>query len=571
LLRHAKLHPAQFATLRQRVGRVFARVPGVTGALTPGLNVQTSSPSRLDWLNVRGLSRMGRVHWNLSVPELVEYAVAQTEGRLSKTGSFVAHTGEHTGRSAQDKYVVKEKVSNSFWWSSPYQRQLSVAHFEALWQTVCLHLRAKKTFVVEAQVGTNSAQQLPVRVVCERAWHALFTRHLLVPLAGDAVLEDNSWTVIVLPSLKADPAVHGGRTGTMIALSFERQLILIVGTEYAGEIKKSLFTVMNALLPLQQTLPMHCSANIGTSGDTALFFGMSGTGKTTLSADSTRLLIGDDEHAWDDTGIWNLEGGCYAKVIRLSLQDEPEIYRAAHTFGSVLENVVMDPHHRTLDLSDETLTENTRAAYPLAFLENTLGSGRVGHPRHVFFLTADAFGVLPPLSKLTPDQATYYFLSGYTAKLAGTEQGVLEPQVSFEPCFGAPFLPLPPEFYAELLTEKLSAHGTQVWLVNTGWTGGPYGSGQRMSIEHTRRLIRAVLDGQLDQATFEVDQIFGLDVPLSVPGIPANMLQPSGAWSDLAAYECQARQVALMFRHNFEPYAAGVSEGVRQSGPSSEP
>jgi phosphoenolpyruvate carboxykinase (ATP) len=510
-----------------------------------------------------------RARWNLSDAALYEEAIRRQEGHIAAFGPLVCRTGHHTGRSPGDKFVVREPsaAANIAWGS--VNRPMSESHFDAL-QADFLHaLQEKELFVQDCHAGADPQYRLPIRVVTEFAWHSLFARNLFIvdddPVAAAAHVPD--FTVIDLPSFKADPQRHGTHSDVVIALNFARRLVLIGGTSYAGEIKKSIFTVLNYLLPLRGVLSMHCSANVGRSGDVALFFGLSGTGKTTLSSDPDRPLIGDDEHGWSDRGVFNFEGGCYAKTIRLSAEAEPQIYATTRRFGTVLENVVFDERTRTLALDDDTLTENTRAAYPISFIDNADLSGQGGHPTNIVMLTADAFGVLPPVSRLTPDGAMYHFLSGYTAKVAGTEKGVTEPKATFSTCFGAPFLPLPPGRYAQMLGEKIERHRARVWLVNTGWTGGAYGTGTRMKIKYTRAMIRAALAGQLDAVSYGADPIFNLQVPQSCPEVPAEVLKPRNTWADPAEYEQQARKLARMFEENFAACAFDVPPAVRAAGP----
>jgi phosphoenolpyruvate carboxykinase (ATP) len=523
-------------------------------------------PAGLDSVGLHGL---GRTHWNLSAAGLVEEAVRRGEGWLSAHGAFIAHTGQHTGRSAKDKYVVHGPIHGpDIWWESPYQKPLSQEHFENLLGDVLEHYRGREAFVLDAFAGADPQFALPLRVVTESAWHNHFARNLFIPATREQQgLHQPEFTVISAPSFNADRARHGARSETQIALSLRRKLVLIVGTSYAGEIKKSIFSVLNHLLPARGVMPMHCSANVGSDGGVALFFGMSGTGKTTLSADPQRGLIGDDEHGWSDHGIFNFEGGCYAKVINLDPKAEPEIFRTTRSFGTVLENVVFDPDSRELDLSDASLTENTRAAYPLSQISNAVIPSVAGHPRDIVFLAADAFGVLPPISRLSREQAMYYFLSGYTAKVAGTEKGITEPQASFETAFGAPFLTRPPRVYAELLGQKIHQHDVRVWLVNTGWTGGPYGVGHRMSIGHTRALLRAALEGKLDGVPTIRHPVFGLEVPREAPGVPGEVLDPRQTWADKEAYDRQARKLAAMFVENFRGFEGDASSEVLAAGP----
>ncbi len=497
---------------------------------------------------------------NLSTPRLIEEALKRNEGWLTQDGAFIAHTGIHTGRSAQDKFVVGTNSSEGIWWDSPYQKPLSAHHFQTLQSDVLEHFNARDTFVLDAFAGADATFRLNVQVITEFAWHNHFARNMFIPCntiqARDFV---SDFTVICAPSFKADPARHGARSETQIVISFEHRVVLIVGTSYAGEIKKSIFTVLNHLLPAQNVMPMHCAANVGTNGDVALFFGMSGTGKTTLSADPTRGLIGDDEHGWSDAGVFNFEGGCYAKVIGLNQAAEPEIFKTTRTPGTVLENVVFDLETRELDLNDASLTENTRSAYPLSQISGAVIPSLGGHPKNIVFLAADAFGVLPPISNLTPEQAMYYFLNGYTAKIAGTEKGIHEPQASFETAFGAPFLTLEPQVYANLLRKKIALHDTKVFLVNTGWTGGAAGIGKRIPIAYTRTMVRAALEGTLEGAATIRHPIFGLHMPTSITGVPSSVLNPRDSWADKEDYDIQARKLLQMFNQNFAQFENGVS------------
>ncbi len=500
--------------------------------------------------------------------ELYEHALRREEGQLTTRGAFVAITAPHTGRSPNDKFVVEEPGSaGRIWWEK--NKRLSEAQFDALLTDVVAHLDGlDEVFVQDLYGGADANYRLPVRFVTPNAWHALFVRNMFIrPGVPDLADFEPGFTVYHAPEFQALPARHGTRTGTFIVVNFAKRAILIGGTRYAGEIKKSIFTVLNYLLPMQGVLSMHCSANVGAAGDTAIFFGLSGTGKTTLSADSHRKLIGDDEHGWSDEGVFNFEGGCYAKAIRLSPEGEPEIYAATQSFGTVLENCVLDPHTRLIDFDSDRITENTRASYPIDFIPNHEPSGFAGHPKNIVFLTADAFGVLPPLARLTPEQAMYHFLSGYTAKVAGTERGVTEPTVTFSACFGAPFLPLHPGVYAKMLGEKIARHGVRVWLVNTGWTGGAYGTGHRMKLGYTRAMVTAALSGQLDHVHYVTDPVFGLEVPSKVPGVPSDLLAPRSTWADPAAYDAQAAKLAEMFRKNFAAFASEVPAAVAAAGP----
>jgi phosphoenolpyruvate carboxykinase (ATP) len=508
-----------------------------------------------------------RVKWNLSDAVLYEEAVRRQEGVLAAHGPLACRTGQHTGRSPTDKFVVREPASESHVAWGKVNQPMDLAHWDVLHRDFLDSLKGRELFVLDAFAGADSQYRLPIRVITEYAWHNLFCRNLFIVNPKDAAAEAPQFTVIDSPSFKADPKRHGTRSEVVIAVNFARALVLVGGTSYAGEMKKSIFSVLNYILPLQGVLPMHCSANVGRSGDVALFFGLSGTGKTTLSSDPERMLIGDDEHGWSDRGVFNFEGGCYAKTIKLSAEAEPQIYATTRRFGTVLENVVVDPETRALDLDDDRYTENTRAAYPIDFIDNAVPSGLGGHPQNVVMLTADAFGVLPPISRLTPDAAMYHFLSGYTAKVAGTEKGIVEPKPIFSTCFGAPFLPLPPGRYARMLGDKLATHQARVWLVNTGWTGGPHGTGRRMKIGYTRAMIRAALSGALDRVAYERDAIFNLDVPTSCPEVPPEVLQPRSTWPNPADYDAQARKLARMFVENFADFEEGVTSAVKAAGP----
>jgi len=519
-------------------------------------------------LERHGLRHAGTAYWNLVPSALAEEAVRRGEGHIADGGPLVVITSPHTGRSPNDKFVVKEPGSEAKVWWGTVNQPFDAGRFDVLLGDVQRHLETQDLFIRDLHAGADPAYRLPVRFITPNAWSALFVNNMFVrPHTAELAAFEPAWTVLHAPEFQADPATHGTKSGTFIIISVAKQLILIGGTRYAGEMKKSIFTIMNYLLPDRGVLPMHCSANVGPDGDTAIFFGLSGTGKTTLSADPARGLIGDDEHGWSDQGVFNFEGGCYAKVIRLSPKGEPEIYATTRRFGTVLENVVMDPDSRVLDLDSQQITENTRACYPIDFIPNHVPAGKAGHPSNVVFLTADAFGVLPPISRLTPDQAMYHFLSGYTAKVAGTERGVTEPKETFSTCFGAPFLPRPPALYAEMLGKKIAAHKVNVWLVNTGWTGGPYGVGQRMNLAWTRAMLRAALAGKLDKVPTTPDPVFGVAVPHSVPDVPSEVLTPRATWSDKAAFDTQARKLAGLFRKNFEKYAATVPQSVRDAGP----
>ncbi len=500
---------------------------------------------------------------------MYEAAIQRDEGHFAAEGPFVSVTTPHTGRSPNDKFVVRESSSEQHVDWGATNRPLDAGAFDALHGEMATYLEDKALFVLDAWAGADPAYRLPIRVVNEFAWHNAFARNMFLPEDNPAKRAEHApqFTVIDAPGFTADPARHGVRSEVFIVVNFAKQLVLIGGTRYAGEIKKSVFTLLNYLLPLQGVLSMHCSANVGAKGDTALFFGLSGTGKTTLSSDPQRQLIGDDEHGWSDQGVFNFEGGCYAKVIKLSSEAEPQIYAATRRFGAILENVVIDPETRALDFDDESLTENTRGSYPLAFIDNAILSGQAGHPTNIVMLTADAYGVLPPVARLGPDAAMYHFLSGYTAKVAGTERGVTEPKAAFSTCFGAPFLPMRPNVYAELLGKKIAKHSANVWLVNTGWTGGPYGVGKRMGIAHTRAMIAAALDGQLGDVTYRRDPIFNVDVPTTCPGVPEGVLDPRSTWSEPQAYDEQAGKLARMFVDNFKKFENGVPPSVKEAGP----
>jgi phosphoenolpyruvate carboxykinase (ATP) len=511
--------------------------------------------------------RLDATYRNLSTAELYEHAIRNGEGIVSAHGSLVVRTGKHTGRSPKDKFVIEEPgAADRIWWEK--NPRLEPEAFDRLHEDVRAYLDARELYVQDLFGGADPAYRIPVRFITPNAWHALFVRNMFIrAVPAELAHFRPGFTVLHAPDFQADPARHGTRSGTFIVIHFGKKLVLIGGTRYAGEMKKSIFTALNYQLPAQGVMPMHCSANIGPDGDTAVFFGLSGTGKTTLSADPSRQLIGDDEHGWSDRGVFNFEGGCYAKVIRLREDTEPEIYAATRMFGTVLENVVLDPATRTVDFDADRLTENTRACYPIHAIPNFQPSGAGGHPRNIVFLTADAFGVLPPISRLSADQAMYHFLSGYTAKVAGTERGVTEPTATFSACFGAPFLPMHPGVYARMLGERISQHNVKVWLVNTGWTGGPYGTGSRMKLAHTRAMVRAALAGALDGATFVKDPVFGVEIPTAVPEVPSGVLAPRGTWADPAAYDARARDLARMFNENFEQYRSQVSAAVAAAAP----
>jgi len=539
-----------FAGDTQKKTIVIAIVPGREGLREHGIDVR------------------GRIYWHPTTSQLYSHALARGEASLAEGGPLVVDTGKHTGRSPRDKYIVREPASESRIWWSEINAEIDESGFDRLREKVVSRLEEADVYVVDAYAGADPAHRVGVRVISESPWHALFAKTLFIdPSPDELEAFDPDAIVLHAPSVSAVPTEDGTRTGTFIVLHPSRTEVLIGGTFYAGEIKKSIFTLMNDRLPLEGVLPMHCSANVDDQGRVAIFFGLSGTGKTTLSADPTRRLIGDDEHGWSDDGIFNVEGGCYAKVIRLSADAEPEIFGTTRSFGTVLENVVVD-EQGVLDLDDDSKTENTRAAYKLEQIANALPSKRAGHPSSVVLLTADAFGILPPIARLNRDQALYWFLSGFTAKLAGTEIGVTEPQPTFSACFGAPFLPQPPVVYARMLGEKLAQHPeAAVWLVNTGWTGGPFGEGHRMPIHATRALLDAAVSGELETVEYRVDPIFGFEVPVEVPGVERTLLEPRTTWSDADRYDRKARELARMFRDNFERFASDVGEAVVSAGP----
>jgi phosphoenolpyruvate carboxykinase (ATP) len=533
-------------------------------------SVTAQPPKSSFTLDKQGIATTATLHWNLRTAPLVELAVARGEGILAKDGPLVVETGKHTGRSASDKFTVRDaETEDAVWWNKGNQ-PMAPEHFAALKADFLALLGTKDTlFVQDLYGGSQPEHRVNVRVVNEFAWHSLFIRTLLVrPELTELEGFTPEFTIIDLPSFRADPARHGTRSETVIAVNLTEKLILIGGTAYAGEMKKSVFGLLNYMLPAKGVMPMHCSANVGPDGRTAVFFGLSGTGKTTLSADASRTLIGDDEHGWSDTAVFNFEGGCYAKMIRLSPDAEPEIYATTKRFGTVLENVVIDPATREIDLDDNSKAENTRGAYPLEFIPNTSEKNMGPVPANIIMLTADAFGVLPPIAKLTPDQAMYHFLSGYTARVAGTEIGVTEPQATFSTCFGAPFMPRHPSVYGNLLKERIAKGGVDCWLVNTGWTGGAHGVGHRMPIKVTRALLNAALDGSLKNVEFRTDPNFGFQVPVSVPGVDAQILNPRETWADKDAYDTQAQKLVQMFIENFAQFESHVDEGVRQAAPT---
>ncbi len=520
-------------------------------------------------LEHHGLTNLNTIYWTLPTPTLIERIVQRREGMLAHLGPVVVRTGHHTGRSPHDKFIVYESsTADTIWWGDINQ-PMTEDLFEHLHARMTAYFQGKDVFVQDVIAGAHPKYRLPIRVVSEYAWHSLFARNLFRLLRPQDIPQHvPDFTVLHAPRFHAIPEEDGTRSEVFIVIHFSKKLILIGGTSYAGEIKKSIFTVLNYLLPRQGVLSMHCSANVGEQGDVALFFGLSGTGKTTLSSDPKRRLIGDDEHGWGDDGVFNFEGGCYAKTIRLRADQEPIIWEATRRFGTILENVAINPITRRVDFDDDRLTENTRAAYPLGYVQNHVPEGRAGHPQNIFFLTADAFGVLPPIARLTPEQAMYYFLSGYTSKLAGTEAGLgKEPQATFSACFAAPFLPLNPVEYARLLGEKIHRHNVKVWLINTGWTGGPYGVGERIKLAYTRAMVHAALDGDLDDVPTRRDPIFGLYVPTRCPGVPNSVLDPRSTWADPEAYDRQARELVRRFHENFKQFEGRVDAGIIEAGP----
>ena len=524
-------------------------------------------------LDNHGLSQLGTVYWNLPAASLYEEAAFRREGLVAADGPVVCNTGKHTGRAASDKFVVREPSSEEHVWWGQYNRPFAPDKFDELLGRVQGYLQGRDLFVQDCNAGSDPEHRMPVRIITEMAWHSMFARNMFIPLRNAEEYRHHvpDFTVIAAPGFKGIPSIDNTATNTLIVLNFEKRICIIGNTQYAGEIKKSIFTVLNYLLPLKGVMPMHCSANVGRNGDAALFFGLSGTGKTTLSADPTRGLVGDDEHGWSDRGVFNFEGGCYAKVIRLSPTAEPEIFATTRRFGTILENVTIDAVTRHIDLDDEIVTENTRASYPLNFIGNAVPDGMGGHPKNVVFLTCDASGVMPPIARLSPDQALYQFISGYTSKLAGTEAGLgKEPEITFSACFGGPFMVHHPAVYADLLKRKVERHGATCWLVNTGWVGGPYGVGKRISIKHTRALLNAALTGELAKVKFGVDPIFGFEVPKSCPDVPEGVLDPSSSWSDRAAYDVRYRQLAQRFIENFKKFEAGCPPEVVAAGPKLE-
>jgi phosphoenolpyruvate carboxykinase (ATP) len=521
-------------------------------------------------LENHGFINVGHIFWNLTTAALYEEIVRHTEGQIAHLGPVVVRTGHHTGRAPNDKFIVKESGSEDKIWWGDVNKPIKQEKFDHLYNRLLAYFQGKDIFVQDCYAGADPEYRIPIRVINEDAWHNLFARNMFIQIKDKQELENHKpeFLVINAPRFYAIPELDQTHSEAFIIVNFTKKLIIIGGTSYAGEIKKSIFTIMNYLLPEKNVLSMHCSANIGEGNDVALFFGLSGTGKTTLSADPERKLIGDDEHGWSDRGVFNFEGGCYAKVIRLSEEAEPDIYECTRRFGTILENVGFDYNTRRVDLDDNTLTENTRAAYPISHIENAQRSGIGGHPDNIIFLTCDAFGVMPPVSKLTPEQAMYHFLAGYTAKVAGTEKGMGgEPQATFSACFGAPFMARPATVYAKLLGEKIAKHGSDCWLINTGWSGGPYGEGERMKIAYTRAMVKYALDGTLAKGSFDLDPIFNVQVPTECPDVPTEILQPRKTWSDPEKYDTKAKELAAMFHENFKPFAKDVPSEVVESGP----
>ena len=514
-----------------------------------------------------GLRNLASVHYNYRFPKLVEEALARQEGHLIYGGAFAVDTGKHTGRSPNDKFTVRDATTeNTIWWDN--NKAMTPEAFDLLYEDMMAYTAGKEMFVQDLYGGADMDHRLPTRVITELAWQSHFIRNMLIrPEHEELASFVQELTVIDCPSFECDPEKYGIRTSTCIALNLTKKIILIAGSSYAGEIKKSVFTTLNYLLPEKSIMPMHCSANVGDDGDTAIFFGLSGTGKTTLSADPNRTLIGDDEHGWGDNGVFNFEGGCYAKTIRLSEEAEPEIFATTRRFGAIVENMVIDPITDMPDYNDSSKTENTRVSYPIDYIPNASLTGRAPQPKNIIMLTADAFGVLPPIAKLTPEQAMYHFLSGYTAKVAGTEKGVTEPEATFSTCFGAPFMPRHPSEYGNLLREMMEKHKVTCWLVNTGWTGGAYGVGSRMPIKATRALLTAALDGSLADMEFRTDEVFGVAVPVAVPGVETSLLTPRDTWADKAAFDAMASKLAGMFVKNFEYYLPHVDDAVKAAGP----
>jgi phosphoenolpyruvate carboxykinase (ATP) len=517
-----------------------------------------------------GLWNLHKIYWNLPTPALYEEAVFRGEGKITHAGPFCVHTGKHTARAAADKFIVREQTTEERIWWGQYNRPFNPEQFSALLARLQGYLQGRDIFVQDCYAGSDEDVRMPIRIITEKAWHSLFARTMLTKLRTVEEMRRHvpEFTVIAVPGFNASPIIDSTRTETFIIANFAERLAIIGGSAYGGEIKKTVFTVLNFLLPLEGVLPMHCSANVGDDGDAAIFFGLSGTGKTTLSADPSRRLIGDDEHGWGDNGVFNFEDGCYAKVIRLSPDHEPQIYACTRRFGTILENVVFDPTSRYLDLDSDHITENTRAAYPLEFIENYLPAKRAGHPKNVIFLTCDATGVMPPIARLTPDQSIYHFISGYTSKIAGTEIGLgIEPEITFSACFGGPFMVHTPYTYAQMLKTRILKHGASCWLVNTGWTGGPFGIGKRISIRHTRALLNAALTGKLHQVEFYKDPVFGFDVPKTCEGVPPQVLDPANTWGNREEYFRKYDALAARFIENFKLMQDGCPPNIVEFGP----
>ncbi len=518
-----------------------------------------------------GFRNMTGVYRNLPIPALYEEAVRRREGSIAHRGPFIVRTGQYTGRSPNDKFIVREASSEKHIWWGDVNRPIDEKKFNNLMLRLQAYWQGKDMFMQDCFAGADSKYRIALRVITEDAWHSMFARNMFIRIFDEELLNNHKpdFTVINAPRFTADPSVDGTNSEAFVLVHFGKRLVIIGGTSYAGEIKKSVFTILNYLLPRKSVMSMHCSANIGKDDDVAIFFGLSGTGKTTLSSDPSRRLIGDDEHGWSESGVFNFEGGCYAKIIRLSKEAEPEIYANTERFGTILENVSMEYGLRRVDLNDDTLTENTRAAYPITdgHVPNAELSGMGGHPKNIFMLTADAFGVLPPISKMTPAQAMFHFISGYTAKVAGTERGISEPKATFSTCFGAPFMALHPSVYADLLGDKIANHKVNCWLVNTGWSGGPYGVGDRMKISYTRAMLAAALEGKLDNTEFVPDPLFNVLTPKNVPGVPSEVLSPKNTWADKNAYDEKAKELAGRFRENFKEYESSVSDEVRAAVP----
>ena len=540
-----------------------------TAPRTPAQAQATEFKSDYGLENI-GLTNLKQAYWNLPTEALYEEIIYRNEGKITHLGPIVANTGKHTARSANDKFIVKEFTTQDRVWWGQYNRPFAADKFDDVFNRLLGYFQGRDAFVQDCHVCADPDFKMPVRVITERAWHSLFARNMfIVPRTHDDYRQHvPQFTILCAPAFKGLPQIDGTQSDTFIILNFERQIGIIGNSAYAGEIKKSVFTVLNYLLPLRGAMPMHCSANVGSSGDVAIFFGLSGTGKTSLSADPTRGLIGDDEQGWNDSGIFNFEAGCYAKVIRLSPTAEPQIYDCTHRFGSILENVVFDPASRLIDLDDESITENTRMSYPLDFIANAIPEKRAGHPKNIVLLTCDASGVMPPIARLTTDQAMYQFISGYTSKIAGTEVGLgREPEMTFSTCFGAPFMVHHPSVYAQLLKDKINRYGAKCWLVNTGWVGGPYGVGKRISIAYTRAMLNAALSGKLDNVEYHADPVFGFEVPRTCEGIPQSVLDPASSWNNKEQYMFKYKQLASRFIDNFRKFEQGTPDAVKNAGP----